>query len=371
MFVPGIDDEAQQRVAAAMDTIASQTPPEFVVSVGDHFYPGGVAEHCNGDGSTYDFTEIPHQFKTTFEDIYNSSHMEDKEWMGVLGNHDYGGVCVNMGWPQQIYYTWNLVSKRWVLPAQYYYRNLRFSKGGTDDWDEEDFTIDMFFLDSNHADSGTRDEHHDMCARKGNTDNNFYCAGFLGDDNAGNCAGTPDLWTSEEVCNGYFQQMWRDQLVWLDELLERSTADWQMIVTHFPPSYHTLRELTPLVEKHGIDLIMAGHSHLQMVWYQQTYIDYDIGDTAWVISGGGGGVSSEGAPTVDWQKPGNDKATGYDDQYGFIDMAVTKDHLSIRPYSWGKHPDGSQILRRGAEVSRRPRADGKDFRPVKPKIEIV
>merc|ERR1719444_373758 len=84
--------------------------------------------------------------------------------------------------------------------------------------------------------------------------------------------------------------------------------DWQMIVTHFPPSYHTLRELTPLVEKHGVDLIMAGHSHLQMVWYQQTYIDYDIGDTAWVISGGGGGVSSEGPPIVDWQKPGNDKA---------------------------------------------------------------
>merc|ERR1719446_1954041 len=117
---------------------------------------------------------------------------------------------------------------------------------------------------------------------------------------------------------------------------------------------------------------MAGHSHLQQVWYRQTYIDYDIGDTALVISGGGGGVSSEGPPHVDWNKPGDDKATGYDDHYGFMDMVITKDHLSIRPYSWGTDKNtGSQIMRRGAEVARRPRADLKDFRPVKPKTEIV
>merc|ERR1711990_972269 len=116
----------------------------------------------------------------------------------------------------------------------------------------------------------------------------------------------------------------------------------------------------------------------QQVWYQQTYIDYDIGDTAWVISGGGGGVSSEGPPHKDYQIPceetGNpwapwkcDQADGNDDQYGFMDMVITKDHLSIRPYSWGKDKNtGSQIMRRGAEVARRPRADLKDFRPVKP-----
>merc|ERR1719329_1612924 len=116
---------------------------------------------------------------------------------------------------------------------------------------------------------------------------------------------------------------------------------------------------------------MAGHTHLQQAWDQQEYIDYDIGDTAWVISGGGGGVSSEGPPIEDYSIPCEgdqrncDRATGNDDQYGFMDMAITKDRLSIRPYSWGKRDDGSQILRRGAEVSRRPRADLKDYRPVK------
>lgn len=304
--------------------------------------------------------------------------MAGKEWMAVLGNHDYGGVCVNKGWPQQVYYTWNKVYKRWVLPAQYYHRNIRFSKDGTDDWDDEDFSVDMFFLDSNHADAGTADVNHDMCAPKGNTDDTFYCAGYLGNDTTGDCAGTPGLWGSENTCNDYFQQLWRDQLVWLEDLLDKSTAEWQMIVTHFPPNYPPLRDLVPLVEKYGVDLIMAGHSHFQRVWYQEKFIDYDIGDTAWVISGGGGGVESEGVPDQDYSKPcpGDDqskcdRSTGHDNQYGFMDMVITKDHLSIRPYSWGKKDDGSQYMIKGAELPPRPRGDLKDSRPANQKTEYV
>jgi hypothetical protein len=269
------------------------------------------------------------------------------------------------------------VSKRWVLPAQYYYRNLRFSKDGSDDWDDEDFSVDMFFLDANIADTGAGD--HDMCNTQGNTDPEGDCGPFLGDDNTGTCAGAPDLWGgSQQVCDGYFHQLWADQMVWIEDLLEKSTAEWQMIVMHYPPHYGQLQELTPLVEKYGVDLIMAGHSHFQQVVYQKKMYNYDVGDTAWVISGGGGGITSEGPPTVDNNIPcegeGDDRvcdqATGDDDQYGFMDMVITKDKLSIRPYSWGHSSDGSQIMRDGAEVSRRPRADLKDFRPVKAEIFI-
>merc|ERR1719276_309888 len=165
-----------------------------------------------------------------------------------------------MGWPQQIYYTWNQVHTRWVLPAQYYSRKIRFSKDGTADWDEEDFTVDMFFLDSNHADAGTNDPNHDMCCDKGNSDDTHYCSGFLGPNNDSACAGTPLWGGSFTICGNYFKNMWAEQMVWLEDKLDKSTADWQMIVTHFPPSYPTLQELTPLVEKYGVDLIMAGHS---------------------------------------------------------------------------------------------------------------
>merc|ERR1712070_226378 len=210
-----------------------------------------------------------------------------------------------------------------------------------------------------------------------------------GEDNAGDCQGTPGLWGSADICSGYFHQLWRDQMVWLEDLLDKSTADWQMIVTHFPPNYRSLRELTPLAEKYGVDLIMTGHTHSQHVYYQQAYngsdggnggdFPYDLGDTAWIISGGGGGVTSEHVPDLDESKPCEgegedqvcDQATGNDDEYGFMDMVITKDHLSIRALSWGKEKDGSQIMRNGAEVSPRPRADLRDVRPVQPRTEVV
>merc|ERR1712046_32877 len=124
---------------------------------------------------------------------------------------------------------------------------------------------------------------------------------------------------------------------------------------------------------------MSGHTHNQQVWYQRALLDYDIGDTAWVIAGGGGGVTSEGVPAHDNSIPCEgegehrvcDQATGHDDQYGFMDMVVTKDLLSIRAYSWAKGEDGSQWLLHGEEVPPRPRADLKDFRPAKPKTEVM
>merc|ERR1712139_507665 len=90
--------------------------------------------------------------------------------------------------------------------------------------------------------------------------------------------------------------------------------------------------------KHGVDFIMTGHSHLQMVRYKEAYIDTDLGDVAWVVSGGGGGITSEGPPTVDHQADHElwprGKPTGNDDQYGFMDITVTKDTFTITAYSY-------------------------------------
>lgn len=352
--VPGVDSPvdgvaAQQKVATNMDLIAAQTPPEFVINVGDSFYPGSIVEHCDGLSASVDNSKIPQQFQSTFEDIYNSEHMAHAEWHSVLGNHDYGGVCVQMGWPQQIFYTWNQVSTRWVMPGQYYSRQFRFAKNG-DDWSEEDIIIDVFFLDSNHADVGTQDANHDMCAEQGNTDDTFYCSGFI---TPNTCAGT-DLWGSAATCDSFFKDLWDTQMTWLAEGLDKSTADWQFIVTHFPPSYGTLQELTPLYETYGVDLVMAGHSHFQQVNYKNPSASFDPGDTAWVISGGGGGVTSDGLPLEN----------GDDDMYGFMDMMVTKDQLTINAYSHGQ-VDGAPILRPiGKTVTPRARGNATSATPM-------
>jgi hypothetical protein len=44
---------------------------------------------------------------------------------------------------------------------------------------------------------------------------------------------------------------------------------------------------------------------------------------SWVVSGGGGGVTSEHAPDV----------SGNDDQYGFMDLTLTKEELTIEAIS--------------------------------------
>jgi len=258
---------------------------------------------------------------------------------------------MQMGWPQQIWYTWNTQSKRWVMPAQYYSRQMSF----------DDITVDIFFLDSNAGDSGTSDREHDLCTKEGNTGDGYHCAGFLGEgmgscpgtDFSGDSTGTTPAgtgWDPKENCQDIFQALWDEQLVWLDKELEASTADWQFIVTHFPPYDPPVQDdIKPLAEKHGVDLLMTGHSHLQMVRYKEPYINTDFGDTAWVVSGGGGGITSAGPPTVDHQN--NNIPNGLDDQYGFMDVTLTKDTFTITAYSY-LPLNGQLVVRTTTEVTK-------------------
>merc|ERR1712151_924775 len=48
-----------------------------------------------------------------------------------------------------------------------------------------------------------------------------------------------------------------------------------------------------------------------------------IGETAWVVSGGGGGITAEIIPHED----------GDDDAYGFMDVAIQKDKMRIESIS--------------------------------------
>jgi len=92
--------ENQQDVADQMGKFARQNEPEFIINVGDNFYPNGVAS-----------TEDP-QWMMSFENIY-TDHALMVDWWSILGNHDYHGN------PQaQIDYSKK--SRRWRMPARYY-----------------------------------------------------------------------------------------------------------------------------------------------------------------------------------------------------------------------------------------------------------
>merc|ERR1719281_2345657 len=122
--------------------------------------------------------------------------------------------------------------------------------------------------------------------------------------------------------------MFKNQIAWLEDGLARSTADWQIIVTHWPPQYG-YDIWKPLCKKYGVDIFIAGHRHQQEVHYRErgdSWMRIDMGGTAWTVTGGGGGVTSEGDPR-------SEKESALVQQYGFMDLVLFKDKIHIDMYS--------------------------------------
>jgi 3',5'-cyclic AMP phosphodiesterase CpdA len=79
-----------------------------------------------------------------------------------------------------------------------------------------------------------------------------------------------------------------EQLDWLDSALVASTNQWKVVCLHHPPfssGYHgptswTAEVLPPIMQRRGVDLVLAGHDH----HYERTH---PIDGTTYVISGGG------------------------------------------------------------------------------------
>lgn len=316
-----VDMVAQSLVADRMKDKAQELKqlgkePKFVVNVGDNFYPGGIDAHCD-NGLPHETSFISSQFAQVFESMYPTEGIGNIEWWSVLGNHDYGGVCYIKGWDQQIFYTFK-PDGRWVLPAAYWRRKVQFKT----------FSVDFFFLDTNIADTEapSSDPNHNLCSSVGNPgpkcEKQKYPPANGSDPQS--CAATGP--STPHDCVQWFQKLWSDQLVWFKQGLQQSTADWQIVVMHHPPYYSPAGLSWPeLAREMGIDLIITGHRHEQRVYYQKKEGSLDMEDTAWVITGGGGGINSENLPL----------ANGMDDQYGFMDMAISLDRIDITAISHG------------------------------------
>ncbi len=121
----GAGGKLQRQVADAMLTKAKLVSPQFVLTVGDNFYPRGVR---SADDT---------QFKTKFEDVYVGKELEIP-WYVALGNHDYG-----LNPDAQVEY--GKKNTRWNMPARYY----TFTKNIT-----PDVSIDFFVLDTDSMKHG-------------------------------------------------------------------------------------------------------------------------------------------------------------------------------------------------------------------------
>lgn len=110
----GWGNEAQRRVATAMGRVAEVQGCDFILSVGDNFYPEGVAGIDDA------------KWRTHFEDIYTAPALQ-VPWHVALGNHDYDGEV-----QAQIDYTAR--SWRWRMPSHYFKRSELLADGTTVDF---------------------------------------------------------------------------------------------------------------------------------------------------------------------------------------------------------------------------------------------
>jgi len=300
-FIVGVDDAAQLRVAREMAARAPSSRPDYILNVGDNFYWGGVEALCGARLGT-ERTRTG-QWRAIFEEIYRGPGLDWVQWLGVLGNHDYGGFTFTSGWDQTIAYTWETEEPstgRWVTPALYWRSKVHYA----------DFSVDYFFLDSNVYDAFEPDEFtgHNLCSVEHNPAD-------------ATCA--PQGPSSVADCPHWFRDIWTTQNTWLVNGLTTSSADWQILITHFPPTWGK-EYWIPLTRQFGVDLIISGHRH-----HQELHAPNDegnvLGPTPFLITGGGGGITSQETPSED----------GEDDQYGFMDMTLTSETLKIEAISHG------------------------------------
>ena len=195
----------QLKVAKQMGKWASENPNNFIISTGDNFYPSGVV------------SEHDPLWRYSYEDIYKEFAMQ-WDWYPILGNHDYKSDP-----DAQVRYT--KISRRWKMPARYYSKTFRLKNGEK---------VLMAFIDTNPM--------------------------------------IPAFYENSEYGPHVAGQQPEKQLEWLGKLLDTTTARWKIVVGHHPvytagprtQNYDTLavREvLTPVLEKHKVDLYLSGHEH--------------------------------------------------------------------------------------------------------------
>ncbi|UEG53887.1 tartrate-resistant acid phosphatase type 5 family protein [Mucilaginibacter daejeonensis] len=101
-------ENLQLETAKTMGDWARVNPVDFIVSVGDNFYPKGVV------------SENDPLWHYSFENVY-TAHSLQIDWFAILGNHDYYSEP-----DAQIRY--GKVSRRWHMPSRYYTKEVAIGK---------------------------------------------------------------------------------------------------------------------------------------------------------------------------------------------------------------------------------------------------
>jgi len=180
----------QAATAKGMNTIASQLNAQFVLAVGDNVYRHGAVD------------EFDTRFRDSYESVYDGSALQ-KPWYAVFGNHDYNGNTT-----AQLEYVKH--SSRWQFPSPFYKNSFTSEDGAT---------IDFIMIDTGKQ--------------------NFICH-----FNGVIMISSVELasMTEKEIGQeGYFdplplfgKERATDQWSWIESEISSSTADYVLVVGHYP-----------------------------------------------------------------------------------------------------------------------------------------
>ena len=257
----------QDQVSEGMSAVREKYGADFVIGVGDNFYPDGVTGVTDS------------HWLETFENVYAPESFPIRFYM-TLGNHDYAGnpdVQVDYWRDSVAVKTHGLAEQRWVMKSRYY---------GFEEHDPETASLSVAFF---ALDTEPMDNRQDAFASNVGVFRPNLAAGQL-----------------QEV----------------EEYFSSADQQWKVAFGHHPPysndsshgdSVAIQRLLVPILEKNNVSALFGGHSHNLEALGAKNGVHYFVG-----------GAGSKVRPLNTANAP-----FGYDEDGGFIWCRATMDTLRV------------------------------------------
>jgi len=251
-------------------------------------------------------------FIDTFEQVYTHESLK-VPWLGILGNHDYGGDGCSGDIRAQFDYTVKDMldggNNRWKIPGVFYNHRVDF----------EGFSAEYFMVDTNLEDA-FNGRHGGICKQ-------ILCWDEFNRDNV-----------PYDSCKKWFQDMWKDQLKWYKSALKASTADWKIVMMHHKPMGKIASGLIPPAVKAGVQLLIGSHTHELAFYEKWEKTKKKFPGPLLVVGAGGGAQANPGCSgAIYCSRPG---------QYGFADIGISKQQLTVNLYRDDMKEDMKTVMTR-------------------------
>jgi len=218
----GAVNSDQHNVAEQLNIFAEKLNMEFLLALGDNFYDTGVT------------SEKDPQWTKTYEDVYNFTSLQ-KPWYALLGNHDHYGNA-----SAQIDFYNDHLDKRWIMPDYWYTKNFTVAEGSV---------MEVVFIDTVLLAPNATFEVLRQNIQEGRV--------------------TEEYAEKLEKSLSVLQARADEQLVWIEQTLKASKAEWLFVAGHYPiysgGEHGNTKELDenlmPLLEKYKVDAYLCGHDH--------------------------------------------------------------------------------------------------------------